>query len=79
MQISRIRLSDKTSRFRPRLVAASRCQAHEPEVPVKVTKGLGRRIPKRAKNGVHTGLIARTLRLEPLEYVLIKPQRHKSL
>src|SRR6266540_2852528 len=35
-QISRIRLSDKTSRFRPRLVAASRCQAHESEVPVKV-------------------------------------------
>jgi len=36
MQISRIRLSDKTSRLRPRHVAAKRGQAYEPEVPVKV-------------------------------------------
>jgi hypothetical protein len=36
MQISRIRLSDKTSRLRPRLAAASRGQAYEPEVPVEV-------------------------------------------
>src|ERR1700740_309806 len=36
MQISRIRLSDKTSRLRPRHVTAKRGQAYEPEVPVKV-------------------------------------------
>src|SRR5215470_18254142 len=33
MQISRIRLSDKTSRLHPRHVASSRGQAYEPEVP----------------------------------------------
>ena len=36
MQISRIRLSDKTSRLRPRLGAAACGQTYEPEVPVKV-------------------------------------------
>src|SRR5215472_4239683 len=36
MQISRIRLSDQTSRLHPRLVAAKRRQAYEPEVPVEV-------------------------------------------
>src|ERR1700745_492303 len=36
MQISRIRLSDKTSRLRPRHVAPKRGQAYEPEVPIKV-------------------------------------------
>src|SRR6516165_10941553 len=36
MQISRIRLSDKTSRLRPRHVAPKRGQAYEPEVPVEV-------------------------------------------
>jgi hypothetical protein len=36
MQISRIRLSDKTSRLRPRHVATERGQTYEPEVPVKV-------------------------------------------
>src|SRR5499427_3946996 len=36
MQISRIRLSDKTSRLHPRHVAAERRQAYEPEVPVEV-------------------------------------------
>src|SRR5262245_18460140 len=36
MQISRIRLSDKSSRLRPRHVAPKRGQADEPEVPVKV-------------------------------------------
>ena len=36
VQISRIRLSDKTSRLRPRHVAPARGQAYEPEVPVKV-------------------------------------------
>src|SRR6516164_5189108 len=35
-QISRIRLSDKTSRLRPLLVATSCGQTYEPEVPVKV-------------------------------------------
>ena len=36
VQISCIRLSDKTSRLRPRLAAPTRGQAYEPEVPVKV-------------------------------------------
>src|SRR5207237_5736583 len=36
MQISRNRLSDKTSRLHPRRAAAELCQAYEPEVPVKV-------------------------------------------
>ena len=36
MQISRIRLSDKTSRLHPRQVMPKRGQAYEPEVPVKV-------------------------------------------
>ena len=36
VQISRIRLSDKTSRLRPRHVAPQRGQSHEPEVPVEV-------------------------------------------
>jgi hypothetical protein len=36
MQISRIRLSDKTSRLHPRLVASACGQSHEPEVPVEV-------------------------------------------
>src|SRR5262249_12311301 len=36
MQISRFRLSDKTSRVHPRHVTSPRGQAYEPEVPVKV-------------------------------------------
>ena len=36
VQISRIRLSDKTSRLRPRHVVPKPAQAYEPEVPVKV-------------------------------------------
>src|SRR6185369_11920876 len=36
MQISRIRLSDETSRLRPRLGAPSCRQTMKPEVPVKV-------------------------------------------
>src|SRR3979409_2270999 len=36
MQISRIRLSDKTSRLRPRLAAPSRGQAYETVMPVEV-------------------------------------------
>ena len=35
-RISRTRLSDKTSRLRPRLIAPKRGQANEPEVPVEV-------------------------------------------
>ena len=36
MQISRIRLSDKTSRPRPRPAVLQVGQSHEPEVPVEV-------------------------------------------
>src|SRR5215471_18374678 len=41
MQISRIRLSDKTSRLHPRHVAPKRSQTYEPEVPVKVREWIG--------------------------------------
>jgi hypothetical protein len=41
MQLSRIRLSDKTSRLRPRHVAPKRGQTHEPEVPVEVREWIG--------------------------------------
>jgi hypothetical protein len=36
VQISRIRLSDKTSRLRPRHVVPKPSQTYEPEVPVEV-------------------------------------------
>src|SRR5271169_4644888 len=36
MQISRIRLSDKASRLRPRRAAPTLGQTYEPEVPVEV-------------------------------------------
>ena len=36
MQISRIRLSDKTSRLHPRHVTPKRGQTYEPEVAVKM-------------------------------------------
>src|SRR5260370_42364015 len=41
MQISRIRLSDKTSRLHPRRLASKRSQTYEPEVPVKVREWIG--------------------------------------
>jgi len=41
MQISRIRLSDKTSRLHPRHVVPKRSQADEPEVPVQVREWIG--------------------------------------
>ena len=41
LQISRIRLSDKTSRLRPRHVVPQPCQAYEPEVPVEVREWIG--------------------------------------
>ena len=36
VQISRIRLSDKTSRLRPRLLTPPRRQTYEPKIPVQV-------------------------------------------
>ncbi len=36
MQISRIRLSDETSRLRPRLLTPPRAQTYEPKVAVQV-------------------------------------------
>src|SRR5262245_65020594 len=41
MQISRIRLSDKTSRLHPWHVVPKRSQADEPEVPVEVREWIG--------------------------------------
>src|ERR1700674_2593899 len=41
MQISRIRLSDKISRLRPRHVVSKPAQTYEPEVPVKVREWIG--------------------------------------
>ena len=40
-QISRIRLSDKTSRLRPRIVASKTAQAYELEMPVEVREWIG--------------------------------------
>ena len=36
VRISRIRLSDRTSRLHPRLAASKLCEAYESEVPVQV-------------------------------------------
>src|SRR6476620_7178203 len=41
MQISRIRLSDKTSRLHPRHVMPKSAQTYEPEVPVEVRGWIG--------------------------------------
>ena len=41
MQISRIQLSDETSRLRPRHVASKCGETYEPEVPVKVREWIG--------------------------------------
>ena len=41
VQIARIRLSDKTSRLRPRHVAPKPAQTYEPEVPVEVREWIG--------------------------------------
>jgi hypothetical protein len=41
MKISRIRLSDKNSRLRPRPVAAKRGETYELKVPVKVREWIG--------------------------------------
>src|SRR5262249_40706472 len=40
VRISRIRLSDKTSRLRPRLAAPTRGQAYETVMPVEVREGI---------------------------------------
>jgi hypothetical protein len=40
-RIARIRLSDKTSRLRPRHVAPARGQAYEPKVPIEVREWIG--------------------------------------
>ena len=40
-RISRVRLSDKTSRLHPRHVVPQPAQAYEPEVPVKVREWIG--------------------------------------
>src|SRR5258708_9134148 len=44
-QISRIRLSDKTSRLRPRHVVPKPAQAYEPKVPVKVREWIRSALP----------------------------------
>ena len=41
VRISRIQLSDKTSRLRPRLVILKPRQANEPEVPVEMREWIG--------------------------------------
>jgi hypothetical protein len=41
LQISRIRLSDKTSRLHPRHVVPKPAQTYEPEVPVQVREWIG--------------------------------------
>ena len=45
MQISRIRLSDKTSRLRPRLLTPPCAQTYEPKVPVQVREWIAPTLP----------------------------------
>jgi hypothetical protein len=40
-QISRIRLSDKTSRLRPRLAVPKSCQTYEPKVLIEMREWIG--------------------------------------
>ncbi len=40
VRIARIRLSDKTSRLRPRHVAPKPAQTYEPVVPIEVREGI---------------------------------------
>ena len=40
---------------------------------------IGRRIPERPKYRIHPGLIACSLAFEPLEHILIEPQRYQCL
>jgi hypothetical protein len=51
MQISRIRLSDKTSRLHPWHVVPKPAQAHEPEVPVKVREWISSALASPGPNG----------------------------
>ena len=46
----RIRLSDKTSRLRPRRAAAKLGQAYEPEVPVKVREWISSALAELSPN-----------------------------
>src|SRR6266566_1605635 len=49
MQISRIRLSDKTSRLHPRHVVPKPVQAYEPKVPVQVREWIAPAQPVRVE------------------------------
>jgi hypothetical protein len=61
MQISRFRLSDKTSRLHPRHVVPKPAQAYEPEVPVKVREWISP-VVGMPKPSLHT------IRVQPSPY-----------
>jgi hypothetical protein len=72
MQISRIRLSDKTSRLHPRHVVPKPAQAYEPEVPVEVREWIS---PALASPDLvlEAHVHASALRSQPCEKVTIGP------
>src|SRR6202790_2797334 len=88
MQISRIRLSDKTSRLHPRRVAPKRSQTYEPEVPVKVREWispalaspdlvLGAQPPAQPHSGV---VVDRSVRLVDGAYVeVVRPSAQRAV
>src|SRR5436309_14829572 len=88
MQISRIRLSDKTSRLHPRRAATKLCQAYEPEVPVKVREWispalaspdlvLGSQPPAQPHSGV---VVDRSVRLIDGTYVeVVRPSAQRAV
>jgi hypothetical protein len=57
MQISRIRLSDKTSRLHPRHVVPKPAQAYEIEVPVKVLEWIAPALASPDLFGFEKGII----------------------
>src|SRR4030081_3678483 len=88
VQISRIRLSDKTSRLRPRLAAPARGQAYEPEVPVEVREWispaltspdlvLGAQPPAQPHSGV---VVDRPVRLVDGAYLeVVRPSAQRAV
>src|SRR5664279_2287701 len=88
MQICRIRLSDKTSRLRPRHVAPKVSQPYEPEVPVEMREWiapapaspnsvLGAQPPAQPHSGV---AVERAIRLADGPYVeVVRPSAQRAV
>src|SRR5467141_2439929 len=88
MRISRIRLSDKTSRLHPRHVVPKPAQAYEPEVPVEVREWispalaspdlvLGAQPPAQPHSGV---VVDRSVRLVDGAYLeVVRPSAQRAV